>query len=65
MDKIVIIDDEEDIWDIFDYNFLKEGFEVFLVFNGFEGIKICNKEKFVLVIFDVMMLGMDGVEVCE
>jgi two-component system, OmpR family, alkaline phosphatase synthesis response regulator PhoP len=65
MDKIVIIDDEEDIRDILDYNLSKEGFEVFSAANGPEGIKICKDQQPALVILDVMMPGMDGVEVCE
>lgn len=65
MDKIVIIDDEEDIRDILDYNLTKEGFQVFSAPNGTAGIQICKDEKPALVILDVMMPGMDGVEVCE
>ncbi|MDH4474419.1 MAG: response regulator transcription factor [Fluviicola sp.] len=65
MDKIVIIDDEEDIRDILSYNLVKEGFTVFSAPNGKEGIQICKDELPSLVILDVMMPGMDGVEVCE
>lgn len=38
--KIFIVDDELDIFDFIWYNFVKEGFEVFIVFNGEDGIKI-------------------------
>lgn len=65
MDKIVIVDDEEDIRAILEYNLTKEGFKVFSVSNGSEGIEVCRKELPDLVILDVMMPGMDGVEVCE
>lgn len=65
MDKIVVIDDEEDIRDILSYNLIKEGFTVFSAPNGQEGIQICKDELPSLVILDVMMPGMDGVEVCE
>jgi len=65
MDKIVIVDDEEDIREILEYNLSKEGFEVFSAPNGLEGIRISKEEKPALVILDVMMPGMDGVEVCE
>lgn len=65
MDKIVIIDDEDDIRDILSYNLVKEGFKVFTAENGLSGIQICKEEKPDLVILDVMMPGMDGVEVCE
>lgn len=65
MDKIAIIDDEEDILEILSYNLRKEGFQVFTASNGTEGLDICKREKVDLVILDVMMPGMDGVEVCE
>lgn len=65
MDKIVIIDDEEDILNILSYNLEKEGFKVFSASNGADGIAICKTEKPALVVLDVMMPGMDGVEVCE
>lgn len=65
MDKIVIIDDEEDIREIISYNLSKEGFKVFTAPNGVEGIAVCKDVAPDLVILDVMMPGMDGVEVCE
>lgn len=65
MDKIVIIDDEDDIREILSYNLIKEGFQVHAASNGIEGISICKSIKPDLVILDVMMPGMDGVEVCE
>ena len=65
MDKIVIIDDEDDIREILSYNLIKEGFQVHAASNGIEGISICKNIKPDLVILDVMMPGMDGVEVCE
>jgi two-component system alkaline phosphatase synthesis response regulator PhoP len=65
MDKILIVDDEEDIREILGYNLKKEGFKVFLAENGQTGISLCKEEKPDLVILDVMMPGMDGIEVCE
>lgn len=65
MDKILIVDDEEDIREILGYNLKKEGFQVFLAENGQTGISLCKEEKPDLVILDVMMPGMDGIEVCE
>lgn len=65
MEKIVIIDDEEDIREIIGYNLKKEGFFVFTAENGIAGIELCKKEKPDLIILDVMMPGMDGIEVCE
>lgn len=65
MDKIVIIDDESDIRDILSYNLIKEGFQVHQAENGISGIELCKSVQPDLVILDVMMPGMDGVEVCE
>jgi two-component system, OmpR family, alkaline phosphatase synthesis response regulator PhoP len=65
MDKIVIIDDEEDIRDIISYNLTKEGFKVFSAENGLSGLDLCRQIHPDLVLLDVMMPGMDGVEVCD
>lgn len=65
MDKIVVIDDEEDIREILLYNLVKEGFEVYCAANGPEGIAICREQLPDLIILDVMMPAMDGIEVCE
>lgn len=65
MDKIVVIDDEEDIREILLYNLVKEGFEVYCAANGPEGINLCREHMPDLIILDVMMPGMDGIEVCE
>src|SRR5262245_17369652 len=65
MSKIVLIDDEEDIREIVSYNLKKEGFTVFAADNGKSGIELCKAESPDLILLDVMMPGMDGIEVCE
>lgn len=65
MNSILIIDDEEDILEILKYNLLKEGFEVATANNGITGIEIAKTFKPDLIILDVMMPQMDGIEVCE
>lgn len=65
MSKILIIDDEADIRDIISYNLIKEGYEVDSAENGLAGIKKISEFKPDLVILDMMMPGMDGVEVCH
>jgi two-component system alkaline phosphatase synthesis response regulator PhoP len=65
MSKILIIDDEEDIRDILGYNLTKEGFEVLTASNGVDGIQVAQDEVPDIVILDVMMPEMDGIEVCE
>jgi two-component system alkaline phosphatase synthesis response regulator PhoP len=65
MSSILIIDDEIDILEILKYNLLKEGFEVQCASNGLEGIEMAKVFSPDLIILDVMMPQMDGVEVCE
>ena len=65
MVSILIIDDEDDIRDILKYNLDKEGFNIDIASNGEEGLEKIKTTKPDLVILDVMMPGMDGIEVCE
>lgn len=65
MDSILIIDDEEDIINLLSYNLEKEGFKVYTAMNGVEGIDIAKKVHPSLILLDVMMPEMDGIEVCE
>lgn len=63
--KILIVDDEPDIIEFLQYNLEKEGFEVFSANNGESGLALAKKEKPDLIILDIMMPVMDGVEVCR
>lgn len=63
--KILVVDDEPDILDILRYNLEKEGYKVFTAEDGRAGIKLAESEKPNLVILDIMMPKMDGVEVCR
>ena len=63
--KILIVDDDPDIIEIISYNLKKENYKVFSCYNGTDSIKIAEKEKPDLIILDVMMPGMDGIQVCE
>ena len=63
--KIVIIDDEEDILEFLRYNLKKEGFKVYTANNGIDGKKIAKKVNPDLIILDVMMPGIDGIELCN
>ena len=65
MKTILIIDDEADIRDILSYNLKKEGFNVHAAENGPLGIKLAELHKPDLILLDVMMPEMDGIEVCE
>jgi len=63
--KILLVDDEPDILEIVGYNLTSEGYQVLTAENGLEAITIAKKEKPQLIILDVMMPEMDGIEACE
>lgn len=63
--KILIVDDEQDILEFLSYNLKKEGYQVFTAPNGNEAITLAKKELPNLVLLDVMMPGIDGIEVCR
>ncbi len=63
--KILVVDDENDILEFIQYNLKKEGYEVHLAHNGQEAIAIGKKVKPDLVLLDVMMPVMDGIEACK
>lgn len=63
--KILIVDDEPDILEFLRYNLEKEGFEVLTASNGADGIALAEKENPALIVLDIMMPRMDGVEVCR
>ena len=62
--KILLVDDEPDILEFLSYNLVKEGYEVFTASDGAEGIKKAKIEKPDLILLDVMMPEMDGIEAC-
>ena len=63
--KILIVDDEEDILEFLQYNLEKEGFEVFKANDGLSAIAEAKKNKPHLIVLDIMMPHMDGIEACE
>ena len=62
---ILVVDDEKDLLDLIDYNLKKEGFEVLQAEDGLEGIRKAREHKPDLVLLDIMMPKMDGLEVVE
>ena len=63
--KILLVDDEPDILEIVGYNLTSEGYQVITAENGVQAIKKAKKEQPQLIILDVMMPEMDGIEACE
>ncbi len=62
--KILLVDDEPDILEIIGYNLSAEGYEIFTAKNGLKAISQAKKHKPNLIILDVMMPEMDGIEAC-
>ncbi len=63
--KILIVDDEPDIVEFISYNLSKAGYKVFTSESGKEAINLAKKIKPHLILLDVMMPEMDGIETCE
>ncbi|MEO7174503.1 MAG: response regulator transcription factor [Saprospiraceae bacterium] len=65
MPYILVVDDDPDILEILTYNLRKENYQVITASNGQEGYDLAVKELPDLIILDIMMPEMDGVEVCR
>ncbi len=63
--SILLVDDEPDILDFVGYNLRKEGYKVYTAQDGMQAIEVARKHKPHLIILDVMMPGMDGIETCR
>lgn len=63
--KILIVDDEKDVLNFLSYNLKKEGFSVYTSNNGRKAIQVAKEIKPHLILLDVMMPDMDGMETCE
>lgn len=63
--KILIVDDEPDIRELIEYNLKKEGYQVFTASNGQEGVAEAKRSQPDLIILDIMMPKMDGIEACR
>ncbi len=63
--RILIVDDEEDILEFISYNLRKNDYEVFTASNGKDALKLAQLENPDLIILDIMMPEMDGIEVCK
>jgi phosphate regulon transcriptional regulator PhoB len=63
--KILVVDDEPDIVELVTYNLRKEGFDVSSAFDGEEALAKIRKEKFDFIILDLMLPGIQGMEICR
>lgn len=65
MGKILIVEDEANIRQLVRYNLEKEGFQIIEAVDGLQGVKLAKIEKPDLVLLDLMLPEMDGLEVCR
>jgi len=63
--KIVVIEDEPDIQEVIEFNLSREGFSVVTASNGEEGVQRVVREAPDLVLLDLLLPGLDGIEVCR
>ena len=63
--KVLLVDDEPDIIELLKYNLEREGYQVSTALNGRDALKVAKANRPDLIVLDIMMPGMDGVEVCN
>jgi len=64
-DKVLVVDDEWGIRDMLSRFLTEEGYEVILAANGEEAIKLAERENPQVILLDIMMPGIDGIETCK
>ena len=64
-EKILVVEDEENIQELIRYNLAKEGYKVSCVLNGEKGLEAARNESPDLVLLDLMLPGLDGLDVCK
>ena len=62
---ILVIDDEPDLLELVEFNLKKDGYETIVAKNGQSGLEIAQKHLPDLIVLDIMMPGLDGLEVCR
>jgi phosphate regulon transcriptional regulator PhoB len=63
--NILVVDDEKDILDLVSYNLEKEGYNIHTSKNGEDALNIIRKEHFDLIVLDLMLPGIQGMELCK
>ncbi|MCW5205717.1 response regulator transcription factor [Desulfobulbus sp. F5] len=64
-EKILIVEDAEDILELVRYNLAKEGYQVSCAMSGEEALNVVRQATFDLILLDIMLPGLDGLEVCR
>jgi two-component system alkaline phosphatase synthesis response regulator PhoP len=63
--RILVVDDEDDLLELVRYNLAKEGYDVVCVGSGEEALKVARKDPPDLIVLDLMLPAVDGLEVCR
>ena len=63
--RVLIVEDERDLSRVVAYNFQKEGFDVVVAFNGDQALRAVKEERFDLILLDLMLPDISGIEVCK
>ena len=64
-DKVLVVDDEQQVRDLLNTFLKREGYEVVVASNGEEAIKLAEAENPQLILLDIVMPGLDGIETCR
>lgn len=64
-EKILVVDDEEHIAELINYNLTNNGYKVIIANNGIDAVKVAIEEKPSLILLDLMIPGKDGYDVCK
>lgn len=63
--KVLVVDDEPEILELLQYNFIKKGLEVTIARNGQEGLEMIENDPPHIIVLDIMMPVMNGIEMCR
>lgn len=64
-DKVLVVEDEPTLLDTLEYNLTRQGYEVYAAADGLTALEMARQERPDLILLDVMLPGLDGVEVCR
>jgi two-component system alkaline phosphatase synthesis response regulator PhoP len=63
--KVLVVDDEPDVVEILSYNLTRENYKVYKAYNGSDGLRVAHEVHPDLVIMDIRMPGVNGIEACR
>src|SRR4030042_1074169 len=65
VDKVLVVEDEPALLETLEYNLARQGYQVCVATNGVDALATARREQPDLIILDIMLPGMDGLEVCR